>query len=272
MPAYSAPTVSNADRRAYALRKLFSLTGVLPIGVFLVAHLGTYSTALLGRDAFERALAAGRSPYGLVLEVALLWLPLAFHAGYGIKVLFEGRSNASRYPWARNWSYALQRLSAVVVLVFIGAHLLQFRIPLLTGELDHDDLFYELCASLSSTTAWGVPWVALGYLFGLAATAYHFANGLSGLCFSWGIATGRRGLARVHAVTGLFGVALFAMGANSIIYFSTGSRFALSAAGHEPATPPLSCRHAAAEDVAGDAEPGAALTGAPAAKVAFGAR
>lgn len=271
MPDSSAPTVSDADRRAYALRKLFSLTGVVPIGVFVIAHLGTYSTALLGRDALDRALEASRSPYGLVVEVVLVWLPLVFHAGYGIKVLFEGRSNASRYPFARNWSYVMQRLSAVVVLAFIAAHFFEFRLPLLRGKLAHQDLFYELCASLSSTAAGGVPWIALGYLLGLAATAYHLANGLSGFCFSWGIVNGRRGLARVHALTGLLGVIVFAVGANSVIYFSTGSRFSFSATRYEGSTPPLTCRDVGASDAG--AAPGAVLTGSAASRVAaLGAR
>jgi succinate dehydrogenase / fumarate reductase cytochrome b subunit len=166
----------------------------------------------------------------------------------------------SRYPWARNWAYVLQRASAVVVLVFIAVHVLQFRVPLLLGEIDQRDVFYELCASLSSTSAFGVPWVALGYLLGLAATVYHFANGLSGFCFSWGIASGRRGLRRVQALTGLLGVLLFAVGANSIIYFSTGSRFSFSAAGSPSATPALSCRDVVAPSDRRALEPAASLT------------
>ena len=44
-----------------------------------------------------------------------------------------------------------------------------------------------------SATRWGVPWAATGYLVGLAAAVFHFANGLSGFAISWGITGDPRG-------------------------------------------------------------------------------
>jgi succinate dehydrogenase / fumarate reductase cytochrome b subunit len=224
------------------MRKLFSLTGVVPIGVFLVGHLATYSSALLGRDELDRALERARSPYALVWEALLIWLPLAFHAGYGIKVAFEGKSNATSYPYARNWAYLMQRLSGIVALAFIVVHVWQLRLPLLLGKLDRSEVFAELCASLSSTGIGGVPLLALFYLVGIAATVFHFANGLNGFCFSWGIATTRAGLKRVSAVTGLVGVVLFAVGANSVVYFATGSRLTLTLTNAGGGPPALTCQ------------------------------
>ena len=43
-------------RRHFALRRLHSLCGVLPIGVFLVVHLWTNLHAIRGRDAFRHAV------------------------------------------------------------------------------------------------------------------------------------------------------------------------------------------------------------------------
>ena len=224
--AHSALT-SRADRRAFVLRKLFSLSGVVPVGVFLVLHLWTYSSALSGRHAFEKA-ALSDSPYLFVFEVFLVWIPILFHGLYGLKISFEARPNAGKYPYSKNWMYVLQRVTGIVALVFIGYHFWQFRLPVLTGELAREDLFGQLCGSLSRTVGGGIPVMALAYLVGVAASVFHLANGLHGLCFSWGITTSRRALRIASAVFGVFGLLLFVLGANTVIYFAPGSRLVLS--------------------------------------------
>jgi succinate dehydrogenase/fumarate reductase cytochrome b subunit (b558 family) len=223
------------------LRKAFSLTGVVPIGAFLIAHLWTYSKALSGRQAFEASL-RDSSPYSLVLEVVFVWLPIAFHAIYGVKLTFEARPKLASYPYSKNWMYVLQRVTGIVALAFIGWHFWQLRFRLLTGELAHEDVFPLLCAELSSTGPGGVPWIALAYLAGVAASAFHLANGLSGFCFSWGITRSRRATRWASAAFGLFGIVLFAIGANTVIYFATGSRIVLSTERIDPNQPPrLTC-------------------------------
>lgn len=236
----SAPA-ARRERRAFVARKLFSLTGVVPIGVFLVAHFWTYSKALSGRTAFDEAMRAA-SPYLTLLEVLFVWLPLTFHALYGLKVTFEARSNASRYAYSKNWMFVLQRVTGIVALLFIGYHFWHFRLKLLTGDLAQEDVFPELCASLSSTGPGGLPYIALAYLVGVAASAFHLANGLHGFCFSWGITASRRATRLASAVFGLFGIVLFALGANTVIYFATGSRIVLSTDRPGPSsTPAVTC-------------------------------
>jgi succinate dehydrogenase / fumarate reductase cytochrome b subunit len=83
---------------------------------------------------------------------------------------------------------------------------------------------------------YGIPTIAVGYLVGLAAVCYHFANGLVGFCFSWGFTVSRRALRRVAGVAGVLAVVLFAMGANLVLYFATGSRLAWSL--HDPSGRP----------------------------------
>lgn len=238
----SSAHVAHRERRAFVLRKLFSLSGVVPIGAFLVAHLWTYSKALSGRHAFEDALRRA-SPYMTVLEVLLVWLPLLFHTLYGLKITLEARSNAGRYPYSRNWMFVLQRVTGILALLFIGYHFWHFRLKILTGDLAHEDVFPELCASLSSTGPGGVPYVALAYLVGVAVSAFHLANGLHGFCFSWGITVSRRATRVAAAAFGVFGIVLFALGANTVIYFATGSRIVLSTDRPGPnEQPPVTCQ------------------------------
>lgn len=238
----SSAVLSPGERRSFILRKVFSLTGVAPIGCFLVMQLWSYSSALNGRHAFASSAAnAGPSAYLWVLEALLIWLPLSFHAIYGIVISLEARPNVRTYPYARNWTYVLQRVSGIVVLVFIGYHAYSVPIQVALGNLDQDDVFAELCATLSSTVSGGIPAVAVGYLVGIAAACYHFANGLTNFCFSWGITTSRRASRRVAGVAGLLAIAMFALGASSVIYFATGSRVVLSWPASTSSPPAIGC-------------------------------
>jgi succinate dehydrogenase / fumarate reductase, cytochrome b subunit len=61
------------------------------------------------------------------------------------------------------------------------------------------------------------------YIVGIAASVFHLANGLWGFCFSWGITVSRRAQRSAATVFGLLGLVLFLLGANTAIYFATGS-------------------------------------------------
>lgn len=223
------------------LRKLHSLSGVVPVGVFLVVHLWDNARALDGRRAFDAAAERGAHfPYFLLLELFGIWLPLLFHGLYGVKMAFEARPNVTRYPHSFNWMYVVQRATGLVAFVFIAYHFWQFRMQLLLGKMSRADFFPALCAQLSSTHA-GIPVMALFYLTGIAACVFHFANGLYGFCFSWGITLSRRATRIAQGVFAVAGVLLFVMAANTVIYFATGSRLALSTE-RAAATPPVSCR------------------------------
>jgi urea transporter len=52
--------------------------------------------------------------------------------------------------------------------------------------------FYPTLVSHLSSTMKGVPVMAIVYLTGVGASVLHFANGLWGFCFSWGICVSRR--------------------------------------------------------------------------------
>lgn len=214
----------------------------MPVGVFLVLHLWTYGRALGGKLALDDATAdAANSPYLWVVEGLFIWLPLAFHAAYGLTLTFGARTNVGRYATTRNWMYVLQRVSGVVALAFIVYHLLEYRVPLAVGKMTRADLFQQLCASMSSTSRWGVPVAAIVYLLGIAACVFHLANGLYGVCFSWGVTTSERASRLAAGAFGVFGIVLFVLGANTVIYFATGSRLVFSARDRQPGTEAFSC-------------------------------
>jgi succinate dehydrogenase/fumarate reductase cytochrome b subunit (b558 family) len=216
----------SSTRRRFWLKKLHSLSGVVPLGVFLVHHLWTSGRALAGQAEFDEAVRdLQRTPYLAVLEMTLVILPLTFHGLYGVLLSLEGRANVGAYPFNRNWMYVAQRLTGLLALVFVVWHLGDFWFARWTGRLSARDFYPVLCERLS-TTSHGVPLIALAYILGIAATVFHFANGLWGFCTSWGITPSRRSQRISATVFGLAGVAMFLLGANTAIYFATGSRLA----------------------------------------------
>jgi succinate dehydrogenase / fumarate reductase cytochrome b subunit len=215
---------------ASRLRRLHAFAGAIPLGAFLLLHLVEQSAALRGRDG--QSPLEPRSPLLLALEIALVYVPLCFHAGYGV-FASVAQARATRQvaaapapgkPTNRTIERrTFQLATGAVVGLFLLAHLWQFRVRLWTGELEPADFFDELSAGLSSTAFGGVPLTALGYLIALGAVAFHFSNGLYGACRTWGIPLGERS---ARATTGLLvaaGVGLFALGAITVIYLATGS-------------------------------------------------
>ncbi len=111
------------DRQYFALKRAHSLTGVVPIGLFLLEHLFTNSKALQGEAAFNDAAAElARIPYVGAVEALGIWLPLAFHMVLGVVIATTSQANLGKHGYARNWQYTLQRVSGVLLVFYILFH------------------------------------------------------------------------------------------------------------------------------------------------------
>ncbi len=186
------------QRHDFLLRRMHSLTGVIPVGAFLVEHLLTNVGAWYGPDTYNESVKWIQGlPFLLVLEFAFILAPLAFHAGLGLLYALAGRPNSGVYPYTTNWRYTLQRVTAYITLVFVIVHLLKFRFSHLVGgpvfaeaydwfALTSEGLLYWQIGGLT------VPWwfTLTFYLIGVTAAVYHFANGLWTFSISWGILGG----------------------------------------------------------------------------------
>lgn len=198
----------------YLLRRLHSLSGLLPIGVFLVVHLWTNASATGGRGAFEGAVGGIQSLPGLpLIELFGIFLPIAFHALYGVWIALDARTNVLRYPHPRNWMFFLQRVTGFVAFAFIAFHVAQLRVPKATGTLLWTDFYRALTVMLGEPGMFGL------YLVGVTACVVHFANGLWSASQTWGIASSPRASRRVARAAVLVGVILWALGLNTLLHF-----------------------------------------------------
>ena len=88
----STPTLD----RHFALRKLHSLLGIVPIGAFLCFHLFENSLATKGGDYFYEHVIKkiDEMPYVGLMEIFFIALPILFHAIYGFFIWFTGKKMA----------------------------------------------------------------------------------------------------------------------------------------------------------------------------------
>jgi succinate dehydrogenase / fumarate reductase cytochrome b subunit len=206
--------------RTFVLRKLHQLSGIVPLGIFLLEHFYTNSKALTGPGDFNNAVKDLQSiPYILFVEIGGIFIPLIYHAVYGIVITLEARPNNLHYPYPRNWFYTIQRLTGVILFFFILFHVLNFRFGLVPGlnmesVAHHTDKAFDIVAREFRI----IP-IFLIYVVGITATVWHLANGIWLFLVDWGITIG----ARAQRLTGYacigFGAFLLLVGLNAAIAF-----------------------------------------------------
>lgn len=200
--------------------RLHALSGAIPLAGYVVLHLLTQASVFGGAEAYARfTRAIDALPALVVFEILVIYLPLSFHVA--VSAIRLRARPVDVEGWAGPWGRRLQLASGVVLLIFLVVHFWQFRWRLWMGELSRSDFYPELCASLSSTASGGIPWVALGYLVGVTAAAFHAAQGLHHAAAPW---ASRRGRPRLLArCCGALGFGLFVLGALIVIDLATGS-------------------------------------------------
>ena len=207
-------------RRTFVLRKLHQLSGIMPLGLFLLEHFYTNSKALSGAADFNTAVKDLQSiPYILFVEIFGIFIPLIYHAVYGLVITMEARPNNLNYPYPRNWFYLIQRITGVILFFFIAFHVLNFRFGLVPGlntiSVAHrPDLAFDIVSR-----EFHMVWVFMIYMVGITATVWHLANGIWLFLVDWGIAIGER----AQRLTGYacigFGVFMLLVGINAAVAF-----------------------------------------------------
>jgi succinate dehydrogenase / fumarate reductase cytochrome b subunit len=202
------------------LRKLHQLSGIFPLGVFLLEHFYTNSKALTGAADFNSAVDDLQSiPYILFVEIVGIFIPLTYHAVYGLVITMEARPNNLAYPYPRNWFYLIQRATGVILFLFITFHLLNFRFGLIPGlntvSVAHaPDQAFDIVAREFRI----VP-IFLVYMVGITATVWHFANGIWLFLVDWGITVGERAQRLTGYACIAFGAVLLLVGINAAVAF-----------------------------------------------------
>lgn len=189
-------------------RKLHSLLGVIPIGVFLIQHLVVNHYILRGTEEFNRAAEFMENlPLRYFLEAFLIFLPLLYHGIYGLYIAFQGKYNTLNYGYFRNVMYMLQRVTGVILLVFIAWHVWETRVAAAFGAEVNAQMMIDILAS---------PFAVAFYLLGMISVAFHFANGMWSFCVTWGITVGPKAQ-RISTYVWAVVFVILAIGASAIV-------------------------------------------------------
>jgi len=186
------------DRRRFILRRLHSLTGIVPIGAYLIFHVMLANASVLGGpdrfNAAVEAIAVLPAPILLAIEVLAIYLPLLFHSLYGFVRLGEAElSNPLRFDWLGSYLYVLQRITGVIAFFFIAWHIYTTRWQYYFADAHID---YAMMSGII-----GNPVSFAIFLLGTAASVFHFTNGIWTFAITWGITVGRRAQRTLRAAS-----------------------------------------------------------------------
>jgi succinate dehydrogenase / fumarate reductase cytochrome b subunit len=200
---------------SFFLRRLHSLTGIIPIGLFLVEHFFSNAFATKGPGAYSKQVEFLSSfPFVVGLELFGIWLPILYHSLYGFYIWYRGESNVAEYPWAGNWMYSAQRWTGAIAFFYMVWHTWHLRfsgVHLLTYP---GSAFGKVQNELI-----GHPWAIAFYAVGIICASWHFAYGLWLFAAKWGITQGPIAQRRWGYVCVIIAIGFIAVGAVTMYSF-----------------------------------------------------
>lgn len=203
----------------FFLLKIHSLTGLVPIGLFLTFHLLINSLRTVGVLPYQWGIdVINNLPFLIWIEVFFIYIPLLFHSFMGFYITQVAKMNIIRYRYPRNWMFVLQRLTGGVVFVFLVYHLGTTVAPKIWYGYHLFEAAPFLIDIMNQEFA---TWTGrIIYLVGILSATFHFANGLWAFCISWGIIVGPRAQRYASFLFMLFGGALTVLGLATVLEFS----------------------------------------------------
>jgi succinate dehydrogenase / fumarate reductase cytochrome b subunit len=214
-------------RHEFVIRRLHSITGLLPVGGYLAFHLATNAAVIDGAETYQRRAnqihAVGPTTL-FFLEWCLVLLPILFHALVGMVIVSRGKRNLLRYPFAGNIRYTLQRITGVAAFAFILWHVFQMRgwcaVPWwtehVTRRLGGARFEYQNAAETASKVISSSAWVIAAYVAGVVVSVYHFGNGIWTVGTTWGVWTSPAAQRRANYPCAAVGIVLLLIGLGAL--------------------------------------------------------
>lgn len=241
-------------RHEFVIRRLHSLSGLIPVGAFMTVHL-LMNASILGSAALFQSNVYRIHSLGPLLplvEWVFIFLPLIFHAVVGVVIVKGGLPNSNHYAYSSNIRYTLQRATGMIAMVFIFWHVFHMH-----GWL-HTEWWVEFVAEpwnganfdpyhAASTAAVAIQGMENGdsaashakianvlvpglYAVGILACVYHLANGIWTMGITWGIWVSPAAQARANWLAIGVGVGLSVVGIGALGGFWSMDRDAIDAA------------------------------------------
>ncbi len=212
----------------FLVRRLHSLSGIVPVGAYMVVHLLTNSSILNSVGMFQANvnMIHNLGPVLPLVEWLFIFSPLIFHAVIGVWIATTGKSNMGQYRLAGNRRYVWQRWTGMVALVFIFVHVFhlhgwfhnEFWIKNVAEPLGMAQFRPYNAASTLAFALQGVLW-PIFYAVGVIACVYHLANGIWTSGITWGLWISPASQRRATVACTVFGVLLGIVGLSALTGF-----------------------------------------------------
>ncbi|MBM3964647.1 MAG: succinate dehydrogenase [Planctomycetes bacterium] len=221
------PTESFFQRNDFLIRRLHSLSGLVPVGAYMCVHLLTNASLSSGPEVFQNAVFAIHSiPFLPVVEWVFIFLPIIFHAVAGIWIARSGHSNAGRYKFVSNRRYTWQRITGYIAFVFIFTHVFHLHgwfhadwwlktvaEPIGMAQFRPYNAASSLAQAMGSLS---IVWPVF-YVIGVLACTFHLANGIWTAGITWGLWITPAAQKRASYACAAFGVLLSLAGLSSVV-------------------------------------------------------
>lgn len=186
------------DEKYFLLRRLHSLSGIVPVGIYFVFHMMANAKSLMGAKVYDDLIKGiSEVPFLPVIEITVIAIPLLFHIIWGIVIYLTSKNNVVQYPFFGNWRYFLQRVTGLIGVAFIGLHVWETKVEAMVTGIP--PTFISMQNEIQE------PYMALVYLIGTIALTYHFTNGIWTFLITWGATVSPR----AQKVSGLVCAGLF---------------------------------------------------------------
>jgi len=207
---------------SFLLRRLHSISGIVPIGAFLLEHFISNFEAFKGPEAYGKQVAFLNSlPLVVALELFFIWIPILFHGLYGVWIWWNGDSNLGEYPWQGNWLYTAQRWTGIIALVYMIQHTYYLRFTGVHLPTHPMQSFAKVQGELQN------PLMIVFYAVAIVAASWHFSYGIWLFCAKWGITTGEAARRRLGYLCAVLALGLITLGAASMYGFLSTPRLPL---------------------------------------------
>ncbi len=218
------PQGSFLARNEFLIRRLHSLSGLIPVGAYMVVHLLTNATVVESPGLFQRMVYQIHSlPLLPVIEWGFIFLPILFHAIIGVLIIRGSLPNSGTYKYGSNVRYTMQRATGMIAFVFIVFHVFHMHgwfhfaawetnvvKPLGGGQFEPFNAPTTAAAALS-----GIAY-QIFYVVGVLSCVFHLANGIWTFGITWGIWVTPAAQRWATTACLVFGLALSAVGLGAL--------------------------------------------------------
>jgi succinate dehydrogenase cytochrome b subunit len=197
-------------------------------------HLVTNASVLDSPATFQRSVYSIHSLGSVlpVVEWVFIFLPLLYHAIYGVLITRGALPNSSTYKYTNNVRYTLQRATGMIAFLFIAWHVFHMH-----GWFHADAWMQRVAEPLgggkfraynaASTAAEAMQMsgiVPILYAIGVLACVFHLANGIWTFGITWGLWVTPAAQRWANVVCLIFGLGLGAVGLGALGGFTFSIR------------------------------------------------